>query len=192
MALSKRAFLQSYLQDLTQALQALDLEVLEEMLELLAECRRAGRFIWVIGNGGSALTASHFAVDLGKGASYGKELRFKVSSLTDNLGVITAYGNDLEFGDIFVEQLKNAAQPRDVLVAISGSGNSENIIRAVEYAQEVGVTVVGLTGQNGGRLAPLCHKVFQVRTDHMGRIEDLHMIVVHLLTYYFMENDPDQ
>lgn len=192
MALSKRSFLQSYLQNLTQALQALDLEVLEEMLELLTECRRAGRFIWVMGNGGSALTASHFAVDLGKGASYGKELRFKVSSLTDNVGVITAYGNDFEFADIFVEQLKNAAQPGDLLLAISGSGNSENIIRAVQYARDLGVTVLGLTGQSGGRLAPLCHKVFQARTDHMGRIEDLHIIVVHLLTYYFMENDPKQ
>jgi D-sedoheptulose 7-phosphate isomerase len=185
----KREFMLDYLDDLKQAVNSIDLQVVEEMLGILAQCREQGRFIWVIGNGGSALTASHFAVDLGKGASYGRERRFPVIALTESLGTITAYGNDTSYNHIFVEQLKNVVRPGDVLVALSGSGNSENVIQALEYCRENGVITLGLTGKTGGRLAQMCDYVFQADTDHMGRIEDLHMIVVHLITYYFMEKD---
>ena len=185
----KREFMLDYLDDLKQAVNSIDLQVVEEMLGILAQCREQGRFIWVIGNGGSALTASHFAVDLGKGASYGRERRFPVIALTESLGTITAYGNDTSYNHIFLEQLKNVVRPGDVLVALSGSGNSENVIQALEYCRENGVITLGLTGKTGGRLAQMCDYVFQADTDHMGRIEDLHMIVVHLITYYFMEKD---
>ena len=185
----KREFMLDYLDDLKQAVNSIDLQVVEEMLGILAQCREQGRFIWVIGNGGSALAASHFAVDLGKGASYGRERRFPVIALTESLGTITAYGNDTSYNHIFVEQLKNVVRPGDVLVALSGSGNSENVIQALEYCRENGVITLGLTGKTGGRLAQMCDYVFQADTDHMGRIEDLHMIVVHLITYYFMEKD---
>ena len=185
----KREFMLDYLDDLKQAVNSIELQVVEEMLGILAQCREQGRFIWVIGNGGSALTASHFAVDLGKGASYGRERRFPVIALTESLGTITAYGNDTSYNHIFLEQLKNVVRPGDVLVALSGSGNSENVIQALEYCRENGVITLGLTGKSGGRLAQMCDYVFQADTDHMGRIEDLHMIVVHLITYYFMEKD---
>ena len=110
-------------------------------------------------------------------------------ALTESLGTITAYGNDTSYNHIFLEQLKNVVRPGDVLVALSGSGNSENVIQALEYCRENGVITLGLTGKTGGRLAQMCDYVFQADTDHMGRIEDLHMIVVHLITYYFMEKD---
>ena len=179
--------MESYLEDLAHAVEHIDLDVLEQVMELMVKCRENGRFVWVIGNGGSALTASHLAVDLGKGASYGKRERFRVVALTDNIGTVTAYGNDTNFSDIFVEQLKNVVQPGDLLISISGSGNSENVIQAVQYCRSIGVTTIGLTGKSGGRLASMSDYVFQATTNHMGRIEDLHMIVVHLLTYYFME-----
>lgn len=187
MLTDKRQFMESYLEDLAHAIEHIDLGVLEQVMELMVKCRENGRFVWVIGNGGSALTASHLAVDLGKGASYGKKERFRVVALTDNIGTVTAYGNDTNFSDIFVEQLKNVVQPGDLLISISGSGNSENVIQAVQYCRSIGVTTIGLTGKSGGRLAPMSDYVFQATTNHMGRIEDLHMIVVHLLTYYFME-----
>lgn len=145
----KREFMLDYLDDLKQAVNSIDLQVVEEMLGILAQCREQGRFIWVIGNGGSALTASHFAVDLGKGASYGRERRFPVIALTESLGTITAYGNDTSYNHIFVEQLKNVVRPGDVLVALSGSGNSENVIQALEYCRENGVITLGLTGKTG-------------------------------------------
>ncbi len=186
MLTEKRQFMENYLSDLENALKCMDLDTLEQIIELLIQCRNSGRFVWVIGNGGSALTASHLAVDLGKGASFDKEYRFRVFSLTDNVGVITAYGNDTTFSNIFVEQLKNVIRPGDLLLAISGSGNSENVIQAIDYCKGVGVTTIGLTGKTGGRLAEVSDCVFQASTDHMGRIEDLHTVVIHLLTYYFM------
>jgi D-sedoheptulose 7-phosphate isomerase len=105
------------------------------------------------------------------------------------VGTITAYGNDTSYNHIFVEQLKNVVKPGDVVLALSGSGNSPNVIAALEYCKQQGITAVGLTGRGGGRLAQICDVVFRANSDHMGRIEDLHMIVVHLLTYYFMEKD---
>lgn len=189
MLANKKEFLTGYLGDLFHAVQRIDLAVVEQILELMAECRRRDGAIWVIGNGGSALTASHLAVDLGKGASYGKNDRFRVHALVDSIGTITAYGNDVDYADVFVEQLKNVARANDLLISLSGSGNSENVIRAIEYCKDIGVTTIGLTGETGGKLAQMCDHVFQATTDHMGRIEDLHMIVVHLLTYYFMEMD---
>lgn len=189
METTKRKYMESYLADLRQGLASINLDVLEHIIELMIDCGRSGRFVWVIGNGGSALTASHLAVDLGKGASYGKENRFRVLALTESIGTITAYGNDTTYADIFVEQLKNLVQPGDLLVAISGSGNSENVLQAVDFCNNRGVTTIGLTGKTGGRLAQKANCVFQAATDHMGRIEDLHLIVVHLLTYFFMETD---
>jgi D-sedoheptulose 7-phosphate isomerase len=125
-------------------------------------------------------------VDLGKGASLGAERRFRVLSLTDNVPWITALGNDLSYEDVFVEQLRNYARAGDLLLAISGSGNSENVLRAVRYANSIGCRTIGLAGFAGGKLREQAQECLVVSADHMGRIEDGHFVVQHLIVYYFM------
>jgi D-sedoheptulose 7-phosphate isomerase len=122
-----------------------------------------------------------------KGASYNREKRFRMMALTDSLPTITAYSNDVSYDVVFVEQLKNFARPGDILISISGSGNSPNVLRAVEYANSIGVKTVGLTGRDGGQLGKLSQLEINVGHPHMGRIEDGHMIVCHMIAYYFME-----
>jgi D-sedoheptulose 7-phosphate isomerase len=108
-------------------------------------------------------------------------------ALTDSLATITAYSNDVSYDVVFVEQLKNFARPGDILISISGSGNSPNVLRAVEWANSAGVKTIGLTGRDGGQLGKLSQLEINVGVQHMGRIEDGHMIVCHMLAYYFME-----
>ena len=153
----------------------------------MGEARAGRRRIFVCGNGGSAATASHFACDIVKGASYGRESRFRIIALTDQVSTLTAYANDVSYDAVFVEQLKNFAEPGDVFMAISGSGNSPNVLRAIEYARSIGCRTIALTGRDGGKLGPLADLHIQVRAPHMGRIEDSHMIVCHMICYYFME-----
>ena len=111
-------------------------------------------------------------------------------ALTDSLPTLTAYSNDVHFDCVFVEQLKNFAQPGDVVMAISGSGNSPNVLRAIEYAGSIGCRTIALTGRDGGKLAPLAQLNIQVSNPHMGRIEDGHMIAAHMICYYFMDEEP--
>lgn len=160
------------------------------VIALSRQARESGNRIYAIGNGGSASTASHFVNDMGKGASLGREKRFKVIPLTDNVEWMTALSNDLCYEDVFVEQLRNFAEPGDVLIAISGSGNSENVLRAVRYANEVGCHTVGFTGFEGGKLKDLVGHCIVVDSDHMGRIEDMHMMLQHMICYYFMDREP--
>ncbi|MBK9170780.1 MAG: SIS domain-containing protein [Bryobacterales bacterium] len=169
------------------ALETLDLELVERATGWFEEARREGRTVFVCGNGGSASTASHFACDIVKGASYGCERRFRILALTDSLPTITAYANDVAYEAVFAEQLKNFAQPGDVFMAISGSGNSPNVVRAMEYANAVGCRTLALTGRDGGKLGPMAELNIQVSEPHMGRIEDVHMIVCHMICYHFMD-----
>jgi D-sedoheptulose 7-phosphate isomerase len=122
-----------------------------------------------------------------KGASYNRAKRFRVQSLSDNQTTMMAYSNDVSYDCIFVEQLKNFAVPGDILIAISGSGNSPNVIKATEYANAAGLKTIGLTGRDGGGLGPLAQLEINVAEPHMGRIEDGHMVVLHMLCYFFME-----
>jgi len=123
-----------------------------------------------------------------KGASYNRDARFRIMALTDSLPTITAYSNDVSYDCIFAEQLKNFAQPDDILIAISGSGNSPNVVKAVEYAKSIGCKTIALTGRDGGKLGSLASIDVRVSTPHMGRIEDAHLIICHMMCYYFMEN----
>jgi len=182
------SFFEDYRQLLQTTLSNLDLAAVEHAAGWMREARDAGRQVFVCGNGGSAFTASHLATDLVKGASYGHQMRFRVLPLTDSLGTITAYANDVSYDAVFAEQLKNFAQPGDVLIAISGSGNSSNVLRAVEYANGAGCRTIGLSGRDGGRLAQLVQLNILAADPHMGRIEDAHMFVCHMLAYYFMEH----
>ena len=176
-----------YKNELLRALDTLDLSKVEETIRILSEARAAKRHIFTCGNGGSASTASHFVCDMVKGASFQRNERFRIMALTDSLPTLTAYSNDVNYECVFVEQLKNFAEPGDVLLAISGSGNSPNVLRAVEYANSIGCHTIAMTGRDGGKLGPLAQVNIQVREPHMGRIEDAHMIVAHMIGYYFMD-----
>jgi D-sedoheptulose 7-phosphate isomerase len=179
-------FIRGYLAELDATLRALPQGQVADLIDAIRDVRERDAQIFVVGNGGSAATASHFAVDLGKGASLGAERRFRVLSLTDNVPWITALGNDLSYEDVFVEQLKNYARSGDLLLAFSGSGNSENVLRAVRYANSIGCRTIGLAGFAGGRLLEEAQECLVVGADHMGRIEDGHFVIQHLVVYYFM------
>lgn len=177
-----------YKSKLLRALDTLDLERVVQAIAILAEARDKNRHIFVCGNGGSASTASHFVTDMVKGASFNRHPRFRIMALTDSTPTITAYSNDVCFDCVFTEQLKNFAEPGDVLIAISASGNSPNVVSATEYANCIGCETIALTGRDGGKLGPLAKLQIRVAEPHMGRIEDGHMIICHMICYYFMEN----
>jgi len=183
------AFPQLYKTEVLKAIEAIDLEKVGQAIETLRRAREDGRTIFVCGNGGSASTASHFVQDMLKGASFGRQLRFRIMALTDSPSTLTAYSNDVGYECVFVEQLKNFAAPEDVVLAISGSGNSPNVLRAVEYGNSIGCRTIALTGRNGGQLGRLAQLNLQVLHPHMGRIEDAHMIALHMICYFFMEEE---
>lgn len=180
-------FLKSYLDQLSQLIQSFDIEKINGIAGVLKRARDEDRQIFVFGNGGSAATASHFVVDMVKGASLNREKRFRIMALTDQVPTITAYANDIGYDAVFEQHLRNFARPGDVVIAISGSGNSPNALRAIEYANSIGCTTIGFAGFEGGQLAALSQHAFVVPSNHMGRIEDCHMLACHLLAYYFME-----
>jgi D-sedoheptulose 7-phosphate isomerase len=159
------------------------------LIDLLEGARCDGKQVFVCGNGGSASTASHFAAGLSKEGSWGRDRRFRALSLTENVSWLTALANDTDYSEIFVEQLKNHAQPGDLLVAFSASGNSENIVRAITWAKENGLSTVGISGKTGGSLAKLVEHRILVDSAHMGHIEEAHFLIQHLVTYYFLETE---
>lgn len=151
--------------------------------------------IFVMGNGGSASTASHLACDINKGVCSGLEKRFKVICLNDNIPTLLAYANDLSYEDVFLEQLKNYFQPGDVVVGISASGNSENVLKAITYAARNRGKIIGLCGFQGGELAKIVDIPLIVRSDDMQKVEDVHMVVVHMLmqkigTHFYVSHAP--
>ena len=180
---------EDYRGQLIAAIAAVNEDAMNAWIERLARARREKATIFVAGNGGSAATASHFATDLGKGASYGKDERFRIVALTDSLSTITAYANDVSYDVVFAEQLRNLGGSGDVLVTISGSGSSPNIITVIETAKELGIDVVALTGFDGGSSGLLANIHVNVPSDHMGRIEDVHMALCHTAAFYFMGSD---
>ncbi|MCC6343150.1 MAG: SIS domain-containing protein [Bryobacterales bacterium] len=182
-------FARMYKEDCLSAIEAIDLDKVGAAIEVFREARENNRHIFVCGNGGSASTASHFVCDMVKGASFNRGSRFRIMALTDSLPTITAYSNDVSYDAIFVEQLKNFAKPDDVVMGISGSGNSPNVLRALEYANSIGCKTVALTGRDGGKLGPLAHLNIHVANPHMGRIEDAHMIICHMICYFFMDTE---
>lgn len=176
-----------YRQQVLSAIGELDVENVARAIEWFEEARREGRAIFVAGNGGSAATASHFVCDMVKGASYGKASRFRIHSLNESMPTMTAYSNDLHYAEAIVEQLRNFAQAGDIYMAISGSGNSPNVIRAMEYANALGCRTLALTGRDGGKLGAMAKLNIHVREPHMGRIEDAHHIICHMICYSFMD-----
>ena len=184
-------FAKDYLTGLKAVLDRLPLAELEKLFTVIEEAHAAGKQIFVIGNGGSAATASHMMNDLNKGTLGHKGdapwKRFKVIALTDNVSLMTAWANDTDYNTVFSEPLKNLANRGDVLIAISASGNSPNIITAVEVAKQLGVKVLGLGGFTGGKLAQLADVCVVVPSNDYGPVEDVHMIIDHILVGYLYE-----
>jgi D-sedoheptulose 7-phosphate isomerase len=169
-----------YFEELQRVVIGISHAGLNQIADMFGNANESRRMVYVFGNGGSASLASHFACDLGKGTAYcngGK--RFRVLALTDNLPSLTASANDSSYEDVFSEQLKNFIQPRDVVFAISGSGNSKNVLNALQLAREVGATTVGLSGFQGGAMKALCQICIIVPSDNMQIIEDVHLAMAH-------------
>lgn len=172
---------QSYTQKLAQLLGRLDFAALDAGVDLVEKAWRDGKQIIVLGNGGSSLTALHLVNDWNKSIFLSNGIPFRGRTLVDNVGLIMSYANDLAFEDIFAEQLKNILMPGDLVIALSGSGNSENVIRAVDYANAHGAMTLGLCGYRGGRLKERAQQVIWVDADDMQLSEDVHFIFGHIV-----------
>jgi D-sedoheptulose 7-phosphate isomerase len=175
-----------YLKRTAAELHRLDPAEVQALADVMFEAYQSGKMIFLIGNGGSGSNCSHFCEDVGKCSlklpedlTHDGKKRFRILSLTDNTPYILAWANDEGFERVFVEQLKNLASPGDLLIAISGSGNSKNILNAVEWANKNGLKTFGCTGYSGGKLRPLAHQGLHVPLDDMGIVETLHLAAFH-------------
>ena len=186
-----KSYVAAYKKNSLRVLEGVPEDLVADLASRLESARRNGRQIFVCGNGGSAASASHLANDLGKGASYGRSPRFRVLSLTDNIPWISAVANDYDYDQVFVEQLRNYGRSGDLLLAFSGSGNSPNVINAVGWANRNGIGTVGITGRSGGKLSQCARHVIRVDSSHMGHIEEAHFLILHLVSYFFMETPED-
>jgi D-sedoheptulose 7-phosphate isomerase len=181
-------FVKEYLNSLGKIIQDLEVKNISRVINAFKETHQKGKKIFVLGNGGSAATANHFACDLAKNVTKDEKNRFKIISLSENISCITAYGNDEGFETIFEEQLKNLIDDEDLTILISASGNSPNIIRAAEYAKKNNNTVIGITGFEGGKLKEICDINVNVLSDSYEKIEDIHLIITHIIVYWFKMN----
>jgi D-sedoheptulose 7-phosphate isomerase len=181
-------WISDYLQAQRTAQASIPLEQVAGLIHRLSELLKADRQIFVFGNGGSAANCSHFATDLGKGASDKLGRRFRVMALNDNISWITALGNDYAYDQIYVRQLENFARPGDIAMSLSVSGSSPNCVKALEWAAAHGLHTVALVGAKRGRMAEVAKDVIVINDTHYGRVEDAHMGVCHMLCYAFMEH----
>jgi D-sedoheptulose 7-phosphate isomerase len=182
-----REFVANYLTKLKESLDSLPIDQIEGVARILWQAYGNDRQVFIMGNGGSAATATHFVCDLAKGTAVPGKKRFRVVGLNDNMSLVTAWANDDGYENVFKEQLENLVQKGDVVVAISGSGNSPNVLKVVEYANACGAITVGLTGFKGGRLKALAQECIVVPSDNMERIEDTHLILGHLIRLYLKQ-----
>ena len=173
----------AFLNQVADVLHGLNTDEISALTDAVERCYREGRTVFIVGNGGSGSNASHMCEDLGKGTltDFENQKRLRVLSLTDNTPYILAWGNDEGYDRVFVEQLKNLASPGDLLIAISGSGNSPNVLRAVDHANAIGMETFGMTGFTGGKLKQTCKQTLHVRVHDMGITESLHTVVFHYL-----------
>ncbi|APW63759.1 D-sedoheptulose-7-phosphate isomerase [Paludisphaera borealis] len=185
-----RTWLSQYIEAQHKALDSVPLDAVERLIETVRQAWNEDRQIFVIGNGGNAASGSHFATDLGKGASDVAGRRFRIITLADNVAWLTAIGNDYSYDDVFVRPLENYARPGDLLIASSVSGNSPNLVKAVEWARAKDLRTVALVGAKRGRLAELAEQTIVVDDTHYGRVEDVQMTIYHLICYAFMEKKP--
>jgi len=176
---SRIGYLERYLAQTGDVLRNLPVATIDGVIEALVRALETERFIYVMGNGGSAANAEHFVNDLGKGEARGFPRRFKIMGLTSNVPLLTAWANDTHYEQVFAEQLRNFVGREDVVIGISGSGNSRNVLNAMELGRERGAVTVGLTGFDGGKLRHLCDHCIIVPSHNMQHIEDMHLVVLH-------------
>ncbi|MCD6520925.1 MAG: HAD-IIIA family hydrolase [Anaerolineae bacterium] len=181
MAKSTGDYLRHYMGAVSEVLRELPWEAVEQVVDTLHEARLCRANVFLCGNGGSAATAAHFVNDLNKGANAQGVPRFRAVGLGDNVPLLTAWSNDLHYAEAFAESLRNLARPGDVLIAISCSGNSANVLRAVELARGMGLVTIGLTGMPGGKLAQLVDLAVRVPASSVEQVEDVHMVLEHAI-----------
>lgn len=181
------AYLLQYLKAHKEALDLIPLDKVSQLIELFSKAWKEDRKIFVFGNGGSAANASHFVTDLGKGASDALSKPFRCMSINDNTPWMTALGNDYHFDEVFSRQLANFGSAGDILFTMSVSGNSPNLVAAIEWGKKNGLYSVALVGGKRGKLADLADLVVPVESTHYGRVEDAHMGICHMICYAFME-----
>jgi D-sedoheptulose 7-phosphate isomerase len=177
-----------YIAGVQGALATLPREEIAAAIDVLRAAHRDGRQVFVFGNGGSAATASHFVCDLGKGASDRLGKRFRCYTLNDNVSWMTAIGNDYCYEDVFVRQLENLAQPGDVVLTMSVSGSSPNLVKAFAWANAKGLVTMAIVGGKRGALAEMAQHTIVIDSQHYGYVEDMHLCVAHMLAYVFMEH----
>ncbi len=175
--------IRTYLNEEIKVLESLDEKEISDVMNILENTRLSGNRVFICGNGGSAATASHFTCDFNKGVSYSQTVKYNFECLNDNVPMMMAIANDISYDDIFSEPLKNKMHKEDVLLAISGSGNSANVVKAVEYAKSIGATTIGLVGYDGGKLKQLVDNCIHVNIDNMQIVEDIHMIMDHVMMF---------
>jgi D-sedoheptulose 7-phosphate isomerase len=175
------SFTKTYFRKLSGAIDGLDYGQWDEAVELVRRAWEEDRFIYTFGNGGSGSTASHFAMDWGKGISYATKRKMKVVCLNDSAPILLAYANDISHESIFVEQLKNLLRPGDLVIGISGSGNSKNVLNAIEYANQKDAVTIGLCGYDGGQLRKIARQSVWIDIPDMQIVEDLHLSFGHVV-----------
>ena len=181
-------WISNYVKAQKAAHDSIPLDAVAQLIETFRQALRDDRQIFVFGNGGSAANASHFATDLGKGSSDKLGKRFRVLSLNDNVSWMTALGNDYDYEDVFVRQLMNYGKADDLVLAMSVSGNSPNVVKAVEWANKNRLHTIALVGGKRGKLAEFAHQAIIIKDTHYGRVEDAQMGICHLLCYAFIEH----
>lgn len=175
--------IRKYIEMEKAALEALPVEDINQVMNVLEQARLDGRRIFICGNGGSASTASHFECDFNKGISYDQDMKYDFECLSDNVPMMMAIANDIGYDDVFLVPLKNKLKPKDVVIGISGSGNSENVVRALDYANGLGAETVALVGYDGGKLKKLAKYHVHVEIENMQITEDLHLVLDHMMMF---------
>lgn len=182
-----QTWITDYLAAHKRAIDSIPADAVARCIDLLRDAVREDRQVFICGNGGSASNASHFVTDLGKSASDAIGKRFRVLSLNDNTSWITAIGNDYTYDDVFLRQLQNYGRAGDLLLCVSVSGNSPNVLKALEWAKANAVRTIALVGAKRGRAAELADEVIAIGDTHYGRVEDAQMHILHMLCYAFVE-----
>lgn len=178
------SFLKNYLKEINEVSKSVDPAGFRLLIEELAGVYTRQSNIFICGNGGSASTASHFTCDINKGLNFGMHKKYKTICLNDNIPTMLAYANDLSYEDIFVEQLKNFFQKTDLVIGISTSGNSKNVLKAIKYANKNGGRTFGFCGFSGGKLKDTAKKSIIINSNDMQKVEDMHMIIFHCAIKY--------
>ncbi len=175
--------IRKYLNEEIEVLKSIDENEINEVMNVLEKTRLEGNRIFICGNGGSAATASHFTCDFNKGVSYDQTVKYDFECLNDNVQMMMAIANDISYEDIFSEPLKNKMRKDDILFAISGSGNSQNVVKAVEYAKSIGAQTIGLVGYDGGKIKELVDYCIHININNMQIVEDIHLMMAHVMMY---------